>query len=85
MTLISVSSCWNSLRAMVLMSNCTSMERQEEIMIEVWGESNYYNGRSLDVFISKLRSYLKPDPNLSIKTIPTVGYILEESLTSQST
>jgi DNA-binding response OmpR family regulator len=50
---------------------------REEIMIDVWGESDYYTGRSLDVFISKLRSYLKPDPEVVITTIPTVGYILE--------
>ncbi|MBT3241897.1 MAG: response regulator transcription factor [Bacteroidetes bacterium] len=53
--------------------------KREQIMIEVWGESDYFTGRSLDVFISKLRSYLKSDPNLCIKTIPTVGYILEDS------
>ena len=46
-------------------------------MIEVWGESDYYTGRNLDVFISKLRAYLKCDPDISITTIPTVGYILE--------
>jgi DNA-binding response OmpR family regulator len=45
-------------------------------MIEVWGESDYYTGRSLDVFISKIRGYLKNDPTISIITIPTVGYIL---------
>ena len=49
-------------------------------MIEVWGGSDYFTGRSLDVFISKLRGYLKSDPDVRIKTIPTVGYILEESL-----
>ncbi len=51
---------------------------REEIMIEVWGESDYYTGRSLDVFISKIRHYLKNDPVIKITTIPTVGYILED-------
>jgi DNA-binding response OmpR family regulator len=51
---------------------------REEIMISVWGESDYYTGRSLDVFISKIRSYLKNDPNVKINTIPTVGYLLKE-------
>ncbi len=51
---------------------------RDEIMVNVWGESDYYTGRSLDVFISKLRSYLKNDPSLQIVTIPTVGYLLEE-------
>jgi DNA-binding response OmpR family regulator len=53
-----------------------NLVRREEIMIDVWGESDYYTGRSLDVFISKIRSYLKSDPEISITTIPTVGYIL---------
>ncbi|NQU80016.1 MAG: response regulator transcription factor [Bacteroidetes bacterium] len=51
---------------------------REEIMIEVWGESDYYTGRSLDVFISKIRHFLKNDPAIKITTIPTVGYILED-------
>lgn len=51
---------------------------REEIMIDVWGESGYYTGRSLDVFISKIRGYLKNDAAIKITTIPTVGYILEE-------
>lgn len=51
---------------------------RDEIMVNVWGESDYYTGRSLDVFISKLRGYLKNDPSLQIVTVPTVGYLLEE-------
>lgn len=51
---------------------------RDEIMVTVWGESDYYTGRSLDVFISKLRGYLKNDPSLQIVTVPTVGYLLED-------
>jgi DNA-binding response OmpR family regulator len=61
----------------VLGNSLNRLVKREEIMIETWGESDYYTGRSLDVFISKLRTYLKPDINVSITTIPTVGYILE--------
>lgn len=50
---------------------------RDEIMVKVWGESDYYTGRSLDVFISKIRGYLKKDPAVQIITIPTVGYLLE--------
>jgi len=65
-------------RILRLLSNSkNNLVRREEIMIDTWGESDYYTGRSLDVFISKIRSYLKNDPSLSITTIPTVGYILE--------
>jgi DNA-binding response OmpR family regulator len=65
-------------RILRLLSNSkNNLVRREEIMIDTWGESDYYTGRSLDVFISKLRSYLKSDPGVTITTIPTVGYILE--------
>ncbi len=63
----------------ILSDSINNLIKREEIMINVWGESDYYIGRSLDVFISKLRSYLKDDPNIRIITIPTVGYILEIS------
>jgi len=51
--------------------------KREEIMIEIWGDSDYFTGRSLDVFISKLRKYLKNDTTIRITSVPTVGYILE--------
>lgn len=60
-----------------LSSAVNNIVTRDEIMISVWGESDYYTGRSLDVFISKLRSYLKKDPSVQIVTIPTVGYMLE--------
>jgi DNA-binding response OmpR family regulator len=65
-------------RIMSLLSNSkNNLIKREEIMLDIWGESDYYTGRSLDVFISKIRGYLKNDPEISIITIPTVGYILE--------
>ena len=48
------------------------------ILKSVWGDDDYFMGRSLDVFISKLRKYLKDDPKLSIESIPSVGLILHE-------
>ena len=50
---------------------------REEIMIDVWGEADYYTGRSLAVFISKLRGYLTSDPSVRLVTFPTLGYKLE--------
>jgi DNA-binding response OmpR family regulator len=52
---------------------------RDEIMKEVWGETDYFIGRSLDVFISKLRRHLQADPRIKIETIPTVGVILSIS------
>ena len=48
----------------------------DDIMKEVWGETDYFIGRSLDVFISKLRRHLQKEPKIKIETIPTVGIIL---------
>lgn len=63
----------------VLSRSRNRIVKREKLMLTVWGESDYYTGRSLDVFISKLRSYLKEDESIKITTIPTVGYILEVS------
>ncbi|HCT30996.1 MAG TPA: DNA-binding response regulator [Bacteroidales bacterium] len=68
--------------AKILKILCQSRGRlvkREELMVEIWGYSDYFTGRSLDVFISKLRKYLKSDSNIKITSIPTVGYIMEES------
>ncbi len=61
----------------LLVKSKNNLVKREELMTAVWGDSDYYTGRSLDVFVSKIRSYLKSDPDVNIVTIPTVGYILE--------
>jgi DNA-binding response OmpR family regulator len=68
----------------ILVKSARKTVKREEIMIAVWGESGYFTGRSLDVFISKLRSYLKDDPSIQITTIPTVGYIMEVRASKKS-
>ena len=60
-----------------LANSVNNIVTREEIMIDVWGDADYYTGRSLDVFISKLRGYLKSDQSIRIVTIPTLGYKLE--------
>jgi DNA-binding response OmpR family regulator len=52
--------------------------RREQILTAIWGENDYFAGRSLDVFISKLRKYLGPDPSIRIENIPKVGFILQD-------
>lgn len=48
--------------------------RREHILKEIWGKDDYFMGRSLDVFITRLRKYLKEDPNIKIENIPSVGF-----------
>lgn len=50
--------------------------RREQILTAIWGENDYFAGRSLDVFISKLRKYFAEDPKVSIENVIKVGYIL---------
>jgi len=49
------------------------------ILRTIWGEDNYFSGRSLDVFISRLRKYLKNDENIFIENIHGVGFRLKET------
>lgn len=44
----------------------------------IWGDDNYFNGRSLDVFITKLRKYLKEDPKVMIVNVHGVGFKLTD-------
>ncbi len=48
--------------------------RRSRILKEIWGKDDYFLGRSLDVFISRLRKYLRADPALKIENIHGVGF-----------
>jgi len=49
---------------------------RETILEKIWGENDYFYGRSLDVFISKLRKYLKEDPDIRLENKHGVGFRL---------
>ncbi len=49
--------------------------KREELLKDLWGENDYFLGRSLDVFITKIRKYLREDPDLNIENIFGVGFI----------
>lgn len=51
---------------------------REDILTEIWGEDDYFLGRSMDVFISRLRKYISEDKNIDIRTVRGTGFILEE-------
>ena len=52
---------------------------RNEALMTIWGENNYFVGRSMDVFITKLRKYLKDDPNIKIVNLHGAGFKLEVS------
>lgn len=49
---------------------------REVALNEVWGNNSYFAGRSMDVYIAKLRKYLKEDPNIEIQNIHGTGFKL---------
>ncbi|MCK7541951.1 MAG: response regulator transcription factor [Marinilabiliales bacterium] len=61
-----------------LMMNRNKAQTREQILTEIWGQDDYFLGRSMDVFISRLRKYLSPDNGISLRTLRGMGFILEE-------
>lgn len=51
---------------------------RDEALNLIWGESTYFVGRSMDVFITKLRKYLNDDPSIKITNLHGAGFKLEE-------
>ncbi len=53
---------------------------RNEALTKIWGEDNYFTARSMDVFVTKLRKYLKRDPGIEIENIHGNGFrlIVEE-------
>jgi DNA-binding response OmpR family regulator len=50
---------------------------RELALEKIWGENNYFIGRSMDVFISRLRKHLKDDPGVKITNVHGIGFKLE--------
>jgi DNA-binding response OmpR family regulator len=48
--------------------------KREEVLLNVWGKDDYFLGRSMDVFITKLRKYFKEDGSVQIETIHGMGF-----------
>jgi len=53
--------------------------RRDIALKNIWGEDDYFMGRSMDVYITKLRKYLKADKNISIINVHGTGFKLEVS------
>lgn len=58
----------------LLCENREQIIDRREILNLLWGNDSFFNSRNLDVYITKLRSYLKEDASLEIITIKGVGY-----------
>lgn len=58
----------------MLLENKNQTTERKDILLNLWGDDSYFNSRNLDVYITKLRDYLKSDPNVQIITIKGIGY-----------
>ncbi len=52
---------------------------RKEILLHVWGDDHFFNSRNLDVYITRLRKYLKMDPGVQLLTLKGVGYQLVDN------
>ncbi len=59
-------------------NNTNKVLNRNDILERVWGSNDYFLGRSLDVFISRLRKYFKPDPNIKIVNLHGIGFRFSE-------
>lgn len=60
----------------LLVKNQNEILDRQATLRAIWGDDNYFNGRSMDVYIAKLRKLLKEDPALEILNIHGVGFKL---------
>jgi DNA-binding response OmpR family regulator len=58
-------------------ANIDETLKREDILLKLWGKNDYFLGRSLDVFIARLRKYLVEDTSLKIITVRGVGFRFE--------
>lgn len=58
-----------------LWKNKNRVLKREEILLQLWGENDYFLGRSLDVFISRLRKLLHTSKSVSIDNVYGIGFI----------
>ena len=60
----------------LLVKNQNEILDRNATLRAIWGDDNYFNGRSMDVYIAKLRKYLKVDGNVEILNIHGEGFRL---------
>ena len=53
------------------------MIKRDDLLKDVWGNDDFFSGRSMDVFISRLRKYFKEDSNITIESVRGLGLIFK--------
>ena len=62
----------------MLCQNKNNLVKRSDLLQKYWDKDDYFNGRSLDVFITRLRKRLSGDSKVKIENVPKVGYILQD-------
>jgi DNA-binding response OmpR family regulator len=62
----------------LLITHLGAQVERKEILIKVWGDDHFFNSRNLDVYVTRLRKYLRMDPEVQLLTLKGVGYQLVE-------
>lgn len=58
----------------VLAENKNTTISRKDVLMKVWGDDSFFNSRNMDVYVTKLRDYLKEDSSIQIITIKGIGY-----------
>lgn len=61
----------------ILAENLNFTVSRRDILLRVWGDDSFFNSRNLDVYITRLRDYLREDSTLEILTLKGVGYLFK--------
>ena len=69
----------------MLATNINNVVKREKVLTDVWGENDYFMGRSMDVYIARLRKKLAEDKNVSIVNVHRMGFKLEVSTSRAGT
>lgn len=62
-----------------LLKNKNNITRHKDILTQIWGKNDYFNQKSLNVFITRLRKYLSKDSSIKIENIHNQGFIFSIS------
>lgn len=73
--IIKLTSRENELLVM-LVKNKNQLCSHKDILVSIWGKNDYFNRKSLNVFISHLRRYVSKDPSIKIENVHRQGFIL---------
>lgn len=59
----------------ILCANRNHVTDRKNLLMSVWGDDSFFNSRTLDVYIRKIRQYLKDDPRIRLQTLKGKGYL----------